>query len=298
MQAQPIFAKLRQTIRVELVPHEELFPDEHKYARMSRGHGYLTQRCFEDRAIAININPDSVYPDGSVATALALAQAGKRVALCTAIRFDMDGVDAELAASGLLKPGQQFGLPKRLAVAIGLRNLHPESMASNWDAPNFGHLHPDHNRKYLLTCCFWKVFRETGVIILTHNWAPFMINYRSLTRHNIGALDGRALDGNYIFENFWTGDMDGIHISRDSDELFLMGLTPSDEMVPPDDKPSWLNKPILGQWSRGYILNRTVFDPNMIIDHATYENPALVSEGIRYVLVNGKLALRDGKVTG
>lgn len=48
----------------------------------------------------------------------------------------------------------------------------------------------------------------------------------------------------------------------------------------------------------GMLADVTVFDPNTVIDHATYENPALVSEGIRYVLVNGKLALRDGKVTG
>jgi hypothetical protein len=48
----------------------------------------------------------------------------------------------------------------------------------------------------------------------------------------------------------------------------------------------------------GMVADVTVFDPNTVIDHATYENPALVSEGIRYVLVNGKLALRDGKVTG
>jgi N-acyl-D-amino-acid deacylase len=48
----------------------------------------------------------------------------------------------------------------------------------------------------------------------------------------------------------------------------------------------------------GMVADVTVFNPNTVIDHATYENPALVSEGIRYVLVNGKLALRDGKVTG
>ena len=41
-----------------------------------------------------------------------------------------------------------------------------------------------------------------------------------------------------------------------------------------------------------------VFDPNTIIDHATYENPALPSEGVRHVFVNGVLALKDGAPTG
>jgi hypothetical protein len=42
----------------------------------------------------------------------------------------------------------------------------------------------------------------------------------------------------------------------------------------------------------------TVFDPATIIDHATYENPAVRSEGVRHVFVNGVHALREGAVTG
>ena len=42
----------------------------------------------------------------------------------------------------------------------------------------------------------------------------------------------------------------------------------------------------------------TVFDPNRIIDRATYEDPTKDPEGIRYVLVNGQIALEDGVETG
>lgn len=38
----------------------------------------------------------------------------------------------------------------------------------------------------------------------------------------------------------------------------------------------------------------TVFDPERIIDRATYEEPKRDPEGIRYVLVNGQVALEDG----
>jgi N-acyl-D-amino-acid deacylase len=59
----------------------------------------------------------------------------------------------------------------------------------------------------------------------------------------------------------------------------------------------------IGMVDRGYITTGmaadvTVFDPATVIDHATYENPGVLSEGIRLVLVNGQIALRDGKVTG
>lgn len=42
----------------------------------------------------------------------------------------------------------------------------------------------------------------------------------------------------------------------------------------------------------------TVFDPERIIDRATYEEPTRDPEGIRYVLVNGQIALEDGRETG
>jgi N-acyl-D-amino-acid deacylase len=41
----------------------------------------------------------------------------------------------------------------------------------------------------------------------------------------------------------------------------------------------------------------TVFDPERIIDRATFEEPTRDPEGIRYVLVNGRVALEHGTET-
>jgi hypothetical protein len=41
-----------------------------------------------------------------------------------------------------------------------------------------------------------------------------------------------------------------------------------------------------------------VFDPATIIDHATFDEPTRPSEGIRFVFVNGRLAVRDGRPIG
>ena len=59
----------------------------------------------------------------------------------------------------------------------------------------------------------------------------------------------------------------------------------------------------IGMVDRGFLApgmaaDVTVFDPATVIDHATYEDAGQLSEGIRIVLVNGRMALRDGKVTG
>jgi N-acyl-D-aspartate/D-glutamate deacylase len=48
----------------------------------------------------------------------------------------------------------------------------------------------------------------------------------------------------------------------------------------------------------GAIADITVFDPDRVSDHATYDNPVLMSEGIIYTLVNGGVAWRNGAATG
>jgi dihydroorotase/N-acyl-D-amino-acid deacylase len=53
-----------------------------------------------------------------------------------------------------------------------------------------------------------------------------------------------------------------------------------------------------GLLKEGFFADITIFDPATIIDKATYENPAQVSEGVKYVFVNGKLEYEDGKLTG
>ncbi len=68
-------------------------------------------------------------------------------------------------------------------------------------------------------------------------------------------------------------------------------------------KSSALPAATIGMVDRGLIAvgmaaGLAVLDPATVIDRATYEQPALPSEGIRYVLVNGKLALTSGVATG
>ena len=48
----------------------------------------------------------------------------------------------------------------------------------------------------------------------------------------------------------------------------------------------------------GYFADITVFDPAHLQDHATYENSTQLSEGVKYVFVNGQLEFENGKLTG
>jgi N-acyl-D-aspartate/D-glutamate deacylase len=68
-------------------------------------------------------------------------------------------------------------------------------------------------------------------------------------------------------------------------------------------KMTSLNAAKLGIVDRGLLrpgqfADVTVFDPGSVIDRSTYLEPFRYSEGVRDVLVNGRLVLENGKPTG
>jgi len=52
-----------------------------------------------------------------------------------------------------------------------------------------------------------------------------------------------------------------------------------------------------GVLREGLKADVVVFDPKTVQDMATYENPARYSQGVAWVLVNGKPVVADGKPT-
>ena len=53
-----------------------------------------------------------------------------------------------------------------------------------------------------------------------------------------------------------------------------------------------------GLLKEGFFADITIFDPATIIDKATYTDPAQLSVGVKYVLVNGQLEFSEGTMTG
>jgi N-acyl-D-amino-acid deacylase len=53
-----------------------------------------------------------------------------------------------------------------------------------------------------------------------------------------------------------------------------------------------------GRLKRGAFADIVVFDPNTIQDHASYKDPHQLATGVSYVIVNGKMAIKDGEPTG
>jgi dihydroorotase len=75
------------------------------------------------------------------------------------------------------------------------------------------------------------------------------------------------------------------------DALRKMTLMPAQRLE--GRVPAMRNK---GRVRVGADADLVVFDPQRIIDRATYEQPDQYSDGMRYVLVNGQYVVREGKV--
>ncbi len=56
--------------------------------------------------------------------------------------------------------------------------------------------------------------------------------------------------------------------------------------------------PERGRLRVGYFADIIVFDPKTVTDRATYEQPETLAAGMKFVVVNGKIAVDEGKYTG
>ena len=59
-----------------------------------------------------------------------------------------------------------------------------------------------------------------------------------------------------------------------------------------------LNIPERGVLEEGYFADVVIFDPETVIDHATFEEPEQYPTGIETVIVNGVITIQDGEHTG
>ena len=53
-----------------------------------------------------------------------------------------------------------------------------------------------------------------------------------------------------------------------------------------------------GLLKEGFFADITIFAPSTTADKATYTEPAQLSQGVKFVFVNGRLEFADGKLTG
>jgi N-acyl-D-aspartate/D-glutamate deacylase len=115
---------------------------------------------------------------------------------------------------------------------------------------------------------------------------------------NMIASDGGYSDGKFIDQRHprSTGTFARVlgHYVREVKLLSLEEAVRKMTSLPADH----LAIPERGRIAKGMAADIAVFDPKTIRDRSTWDEPQLLAEGVRHVLVNGEFVLRDGQMTG
>ena len=53
-----------------------------------------------------------------------------------------------------------------------------------------------------------------------------------------------------------------------------------------------------GLLKEGFDADIVIFDPDTVLDKATFDDPRQKPEGIVWVLINGEVAVEEGRITG
>ena len=148
--------------------------------------------------------------------------------------------------------------------------------------------------EHLTRDSFLRYRKQGGMVILPSNTQE-NIDAAILSPLTMIASDGHLLNGKGHPRTSGSYARVLGHYVREEKALDLMTALKKMTLMPAERlekrTPAFQDK---GRIRVGADADITVFDPNTIIDRATYEKPLQYSEGIRFVLVRGVPVVKDG----
>ena len=257
----PIFSLLERYIHPYFAEISLPLPGRSGCEHMGVGHKLATEMAHKDEAYGVFITPDLMISDGSVAALERHARARRRVVLSAALRFGEEPLFENLRAMGILCEeerlsllGRPLTITSRAMVGVALRSFHSETRRYEWEAPYF---------TSFPCACWWRVPSEDGIVVHSLSWAPLLLDYSIVGRHDTRVLESWTIDADYVYRNF--GDGEGIHVVTDSDEIMLVSWAPLSDR-PQSLAPSRIKSlPVIGEWAKGAFLRGAItsgiFDP-------------------------------------
>jgi hypothetical protein len=173
------------------------------FVRMTACHRQALLDAAAAGAAMIVLSPDIVISEGTLAAVVRRRERGARAIVCSGVRLERDGFLKTLAATG----GPR-AMPPRELVGLGLRHLHPFTVAHMADSRRTA-LDP--------VGVLWNV-RSEGLLARYFYLHPLMVEP---PRGDV-VLDG-TIDQHFVFHTY--PSRDDIHLVSDSDELQVFELS-------------------------------------------------------------------------
>ncbi len=193
---------------------------DNKYLIMSQGHLKATKKIFSEGACGIFLTPDLVLSDGSVSRLYQLASQGKKVVLCAAMRFSQEPILSKIKMLRENNPEGGFSFPARVLADMAIRHMHVETRRYDYYSPFFA------ERPISF---FFRTPDQKAILVHSFSWAPLLVNYHGLSKHCEETFKNWTMDGDYIFRNF--PNREDIYVVEDSDEIFLLSVTPQGDFL-------------------------------------------------------------------
>lgn len=245
----PAFLRLEEHMRCERLDFDPPANDESTMRAMSRGHKALAALMFDRRVFGSFVYPDTIYADGAIGEIGRLAAAKWAVVLALCPRFATTELLAEIDSlrgdDGVA--GTPLTLSPRRAVDLALGHMHAETQGNEWTAPCFG---PK------ATMAFWRIADGSGLLFHSLHWAPVLLDYATLDKHDARTLDDWTIDADYVFRNF--PDVDKVHVIDDSDRATLVSFSPDTQ---PSPKSRIQGLPVLGDLFRTLLFRKHLNSP-------------------------------------
>ncbi len=255
IEASPIFHQMLRYISSEFIELPPCPPERSAYEHMSLGHKLACEMAFRDAAYAAVLTPDCMLSDGTVARLQQLACSGCQLVVAAALRFGEEAFLGQLRNMGVLpvanrsESGAPIIITGRQMAYAAVNGLHSEALAYEWDAPGF---------LLVVPAAWWRVPGESGILLHSLSWAPLLLDYGAIARHDSATLDRWTLDGDYLYQNL--KDIDRIHVVQDSDELFLASWGPDVDRPIAKHRIPWIGK-LVAKAQFGSCFKSAFFDP-------------------------------------
>jgi len=261
MQIRPIFNLLKQYLEPVLVAIPSCPDGLSSCVHMGIGHKLATEIAFKERAYAVLLTPDLILSDGTISAVQRRAVEGYHVVLTAAMRFGEEPLFENLNKLGVAnihsnfaKDGNPLIVSGRQLVWAGIRSFHSETIKYGFESDCFSDFP---------VACWWHVPEEDGVLVHCLSWAPLLVDYNAIERHDSSMLDNWTIDGDYIYKNF--GNSENVYVCYDSDEMMLVSWAPMNDRPQSLSPRNILKNKFLGNFIRKLIIyetfNNKVFDP-------------------------------------
>jgi hypothetical protein len=207
---------------------------------MNTGHKIACDMAFREKGLGLVITPDCMFSDGSMTHLQKLAQNGAQVVLTAALRFGEEPFLAKLSELGALPAESRSDSARPLTISgrvmaeAAVDSFHTETLSYEWAAPYITPISP---------AAWWRVPDENGVLLHCMSWAPVLLDYGAVERHDMSMLDDWTIDGDYLFKNL--GNSTRLHVIQDSDDLMLASWGPMSDRP---FKPLAMFQSRFGKW--------------------------------------------------